>query len=428
VKERKSFKFYTTLILIAAFFVQYFQVALAVDGVNVMIIALEEYGWGRMEINSAISLGALLSVIGVFTFGTIIMKFSNRVFLAPVSLLIGADLLWMANTTDLSQFRISMIILQILLVGPYLSTFALIANWFLKKRGLMLGIITIGAPLSAATFTPIATKLIGVTSFATVYSAIGIFYALYGVLVMFLVNEKPEDFGYAQDDIEKTPEEIEAAKAELERESEWPLSRLLKTKETYLLVFSFGLIYVMMTGIMSQLIPRLTDVGFTINQALMMMSIAALGGMPMSYVWGWLDDKYGTPKTCVIFSWAYILGSVCFVFGSSDNIIATFGGILAISLTTGGMPNLQPSIQAWVFGRKDFVNTNRYINMGHMVLRSSAFTIMGMIYATFGTYTPAYILFIGLSIICMILFMMIKTTYDPDRLALMEEQKKTANG
>jgi nitrate/nitrite transporter NarK len=245
---------------------------------------------------------------------------------------------------------------------------------------------------------------------------------------MFLVNEKPEDFGYAQDDIEKTPEEIEAAKAELERESEWPLSRLLKTKETYLLVFSFGLIYVMMTGIMSQLIPRLTDVGFTINQALMMMSIAALGGMPMSYVWGWLDDKYGTPKTCVIFSWAYILGSVCFVFGSSDNIIATFGGILAISLTTGGMPNLQPSIQAWVFGRKDFVNTNRYINMGHMVLRSSAFTIMGMIYATFGTYTPAYILFIGLSIICMILFMMIKTTYDPDRLALMEEQKKTANG
>lgn len=428
MQQRKSFKFYTTLILIAAFFVQYFQVALAVDGVNVMIIALEEYGWGRMEINSAISLGALLSVIGVFAFGTIIMKFSNKIFLAPVSLLIGADLLWMANTTDLTQFRISMILLQILLVGPYLSTFALIANWFLKKRGIMLGIITIGAPMSAATFTPIATKLIAATSFATVYSGIGIFYALFGLLVMFLVNEKPEDFGYSQDDIDKTPAEIEAAKAELERESEWPLGRLLKTKETYLLIFSWGLIFVMMTGIMSQLIPRLTDVGFTINQALLMMSVAALGGMPMSYVWGWLDDKYGTPKTCVIFSWAYIFGSVCFVFGSSENIIATFGGILAISLTTGGMPNLQPSLQAWVFGRKDFVNTNRYINMGHMVLRSSAFTLMGIIYATFGTYTPAYILFIGLAIITMILFMMVKTTYDPERLAIIEEQKKVANG
>jgi MFS family permease len=428
VKQRKSFKFYTTLILIAAFFVQYFQVALAVDGVNVMIIALEEYGWGRMEINSAISLGALLSVIGVFVFGTIIMKYSNKIFLAPVSLLIGADLLWMANTTDLTQFRISMILLQILLVGPYLSTFALIANWFLKKRGIMLGIITIGAPMSAATFTPIATKLIEFSSFATVYTAIGIFYALYGVMVLFLVNEKPEDFGYAQDDIEKTPEEIAAAKAELERKSEWPLSRLLKTKETYLLIFSFGLIYLMMTGIMSQLIPRLTDVGFSINQALLMMSIAALGGMPMSYVWGWLDDKYGTPKTCIFFSWAYIFGSICLIFGSSENIIATFGGILAIALTTGGMPNLQPSIQAWVFGRKDFVNTNRYINMGHMVLRSSAFTIMGIIYAVFGTYTPAYIIFVGLAIITMILFMMIKTTYDPDRLAIIEKPDKVMNG
>jgi MFS family permease len=392
-----------------------------------MIVALEEYGWGRMEINSAISMGALLSVIGVFGFGTIIMKLSNKIFLAPVSLMIGADLLWMANTTDLSQFRISMIILQILLVGPYISTFALIANWFLRKRGTMLGIITIGAPLSAATFTPIATKLIGITSFATVYSAIGIFYALFGLLVMFLVNEKPEDFGYSQDNIDLTPQEVEAAKVEMERESEWPLGRLLKTKETWLLMFSFGLIYTMMTGIMSQLIPRLLDVGFSLNQALMMMSIAALGGMPMSYVWGWLDDKYGTPKTCVFFSWAYIVGSICLIFGSSENMVATFGGILAIALTTGGMPNLQPSIQAWVFGRKDFVNTNRYINMGHMVMRSSAFTIMGMIYATFGTYTPAYVLFLGLSVICMILFMMIKTTYDPERLAIIEEKKKVVN-
>ena len=423
MKQPKSFKFYTGLIIVAAFFVQYFQVALAVDGVNVLIVALErDFGWSRLEINSAVSMGALLSVIGVFAFGTLIMKFSNKSFLVPVSILIGLDVLWMANASDLTSYTISMVLLQILLVGPYISSFALVANWFLKKRGLMLGIITIGAPLSAASFTPIATKLIEAYSFTSVFTGIGIIYAAFGILVMFLVYEKPEDFGYAQDNLDLTPEEIQAKKEELEcGESEWTLCRLLKTKETWLLVFSWGFVYVMMTAIMSQLIPRLTDVGFSLNQSLLMMSVAALLGMPMSYLWGWLDDKFGTPKTCVIFSFAYIFGSICFVFGSADNVIFAFGGILAIALTTGGMPNLQPSLQAWVFGRKDFINTNRYINMGHMVLRSSAFTLMGFIYARYGTYTPAYVFFIGLSIITAILFAMVKTTYDKDRIALMEQ-------
>lgn len=411
--------------MVSAFFVQYFQVALAVDGVNVLIIALErDFGWSRLEINSAVSMGALLSVIGVFAFGTLIMKTSNKSFLVPAAILIGLDVIWMAHATDLTSYRISMVLLQILLVGPYISSFALVSNWFLKKRGLMLGIITIGAPLSAASFTPITTKLIEAYSFMSVFTTIGVIYAVFGILVMFLVFEKPEDFGYAQDNGELTPEEILAKKEELEcGESEWTLGRILKTKETWLLVFSWGLIYVMMTGIMSQLIPRLTDVGIPLNQALIMMSVAALMGMPMSYLWGWLDDKFGTPKTCVIFSFAYIFGSICFVYGSAENMIFTFGGILAIALTTGGMPNLQPSLQAWVFGRKDYINTNRYIFMGHMVLRSSAFTIMGFIYARYGTYTPAYVLFIGLAIITAILFAMVKTTYDKDRIALMERSE-----
>ena len=56
-----------------------------------------------------------------------------------------------------------------------------------------------------------------------------------------------------------------------------------------------------------------------------------------------------------------------------------------------------------------------------MVLRSFAFTIMGVIYTRYGTYTPAYVIFIGLAIITSILFAMVKTTYDKDRIALMAQ-------
>ncbi|MCP3940175.1 MAG: MFS transporter [Desulfobacteraceae bacterium] len=420
--KKMSFSFYSICIIVASFVIQYFHVALAIDGTNVLIVALEkEYGWTRLAINSTISMGALLSILGVIGFGTLIMKTSNKKIMVPAAVLIGLNLIWLAMAKNISTFEIAMITLQVLLVGPMITSLALLSSWFIKRRGLVLGIVTIGAPASSATFTPITTKLIDIYGFGTVYTAIGIIYLFFSLLIMFFVFEKPEDFGYAPDNADISPEKIAKAKEELDSYvTTWTFARVMKTKEVWLLIFSWGLIFFMMTGIMSQLIPRFLDVGIPLDQALGLMSLAAIAGMPMSYVWGWLDDKFGTPKTCILFSFAYVFGSICFIFGSAENMIFAFGGILAVALTTGGMPNLQPSLQAWVFGRKDFINTNRYINVGHMILRSFGFTVMGIIYSRYGTYTPAYYIFIGVAIVTAILFSMIKTTYDPERIALMK--------
>lgn len=427
MKTKKNFKYYSKLLIFVAFVVNYFHVALAVDGTNVLIVALErEFGWTRLAINSATSAGALFSVVSAFIIGTLIMKVGIKKIMIPVSVLVGLDLVWMANTTGLSSFAASMIVLQILLVGTYTGSFALLSNWFIKKRGLILGIVTIGAPASSATFTPIATKLVASYGFRPVYMGIGIIYAVFGLLMIYLINEKPEDYGYAPDNADLSLEEIENQKKELDsNETIWTMKNILITKETWLLVFSWGLIYLMMTGIMSQLIPRFLDVGMSIDQALGLMAVAAILGMPMSYIWGWLDDKLSTPKTCIIFALVYVVSSACFIFASAENMVFAYAGVLTIALTTGGMPNLQPSLQAWVFGRKDYVNTNRYIGIGHMILRSLGFTVMGIAYARFGTYTPIYGLFIVLAIITAILFSMIKVTYDPERIKLMNKEKCT---
>ena len=75
VKTKKSFKHYSRLLIFVAFVVNYFHVALAVDGTNVLIVALErEFGWTRMAINSATSAGALASVVAAFLLGTMIMR------------------------------------------------------------------------------------------------------------------------------------------------------------------------------------------------------------------------------------------------------------------------------------------------------------------------------------------------------------------
>jgi len=395
------------------------------DGMNILLPALEEkFGWSRGEITGAISIGSFLAIIFGYLVGSLIMRFDVKKIMIPALLILGFDVIWMANASTLPLFVYSMIILQIFTYIVMFAMNALIANWYVMKRGRVLGIVTIGPPLGAATFVPVGTKIVEAFGLTLFYNGVGIIVLVLTVLGIIFIVDKPEDIDLIPDG-----EDINGKKGLLENtENNWPLKRILRTKETWLITFGMGLIFLIMTGFMGQVIPRFTDVGIEVNTALTFLAVAALLGMPMSYLWGWMDDKISTPKTCVIFAGVYIVASLCFVYVSPENIIASFGSVLCLALTTGGCLNLMPSIVAYVFGRKDFVNVNRYIMTGQFVLRSSAFVIMGVTYDIFGTYTHAYVLFAFMALFALILLSRIKTTYDEERLKIMGKTKRSKEG
>jgi sugar phosphate permease len=424
--NRKDFKYYSIIIIVYVFLLQYFTVSLQMDGMNVLLPALEaKFGWTRGEITSAISIASFLAVIVGFIFGTLILKFGIRKILIPSLIVLGLDVIWMSRTSTLNTFAISMIIIQILTVVIMVAMFALVANWYVKKRGRVLGIVTIAAPMTSATFVPIGTKMVESQGLGCFYTYVGLVTIALGLFAIFFIRNKPEDVGHSPDGIDLTEKEIEKIKKELDLHlnSEWTLKKIISTKETWLVTFGFGFIYLIMTGFMGQLIPRLLDVGISMDKALAMMSIAALLGMPMSYFWGWLDDKISTPKTCMIFSLVYVVAAISFIYISPDNMIVAFIAILCIANTTGGMMNLKPSLVAYVFGRKEYVNVSRYVELVQNILRSFAFVIMGFAFDKFGTYTPGYILFIILALVSFVLIGMIKKTYDPERMQLLEKKR-----
>ncbi len=418
MKAKKGFGYYSAVLIGYVFILQYFTVALQMDGMNILLPALEaKFGWSRGEITVAISIGSFLAVFFGYLVGSLIMRFEVKKVMVPALLILGLDVIWMANASTLPSFIYSMIILQIFTYIMIFAMSALIANWYVMKRGRVLGIVTIGPPLCAATFVPVGTKVVEVFGLTCFYNSVGIIVLVLAVLGIVLVVNKPEDVDHLPDggDVNGKEEVLEIA------ENNWPLKRILRAKETWLITFGMGLLYLIMTGFMGQVIPRFTDVGIEVNTALKYLAVAALFGMPMSYFWGWLDDKISTPKTCVVFAGVYIVASLCFIYVSPGNIIANFGAILCLALTTGGFLNLQPSIVAYVFGRRDFVNVNRYVMIGQVTLRSSAFVIMGVAYDIFGTYTHAYVLFAFMALFALLLLSRIKTTYDAERLKIMSK-------
>lgn len=410
----KKYLVFSTVLIVYVFIMQYLNVALVVDGMNLLYPALEaKFGWTRAALGAATSGAVYLSIIAAVVIGTLMMKFNIKKILQPAIILLGIDVIFMAETSGFRGFAFAMIVVQVLCIALMIGSFALVANWFKKKRGTILGIVTIGAPLSTATFVMTGTRISMRLGYEIFYTALGIIIIILGILGVFILRNKPEDIGCGVDGAPLDYCEAEQDDA-MEGKSIWSFSAMMTNKEMWLISFGWGFIYLMMTGIMSTAIPRFVDVGIPVEKGLWFFSIAAVMGMPFSYFWGWLDDKVGTPRACVIFGFCYILGSVCFLFGSADRMAFAFGGIVAVAMTTGGMPNLQPSIQAWVYGRKEYVTTYRYTSVIHNIFRGTAFAYMGVIFTRTGSYDMAYISFIVLAVLTVICFSLIKTTYDPE--------------
>lgn len=205
----------------------------------------------------------------------------------------------------------------------------------LSDTRVFFGIVTIAAPLSTATFTPFGMKIFPLVGFANFYTGLGVIICLTGLIGLWTMKERPENFGYDPDGIPFTDEERAELEAIQQKEgtTAWPLKRLLRCREFRYIALAWGIIGgMMMAGIMIQVIPILTGAGIEKDRALFLMSVAAIAGMPLSYVWGWIDDKIGTPKTNGIFTLSYLFGALGFAYGGPENPALLYIAMFCVSL------------------------------------------------------------------------------------------------
>ncbi|WED24924.1 MFS transporter [Vibrio sp. JC009] len=425
---QKGFKPQALGVVVYVFVTMYLQLTIAgPDSMNILMPALvEKFHMNPGEIMGAISAVRLVGVVAGIIAGALIMKHGFKSIGVPSIILCGIAVAMMGRVDSWTGIMVIQTILTILTPVLMLIQGGLIANWFVRYKGIIFGIVTISAPLSTATFTPIGMKVFQQVGFVDFYTGLGSVIAFCGVLGIWAMKEKPEDHGFDPDGIPFTDEEraeLEAAReAEKNHKTAWPITKLLTCKEFWYLTIAWSLIGgLMMAGIMSQVIPILTGSGVELDSALFMMSAMALGGMPLSYFWGWLDDKIGTPKTNAVFSLAYVIGAAGFAFGGPDNMYLIYIALFCISLGVGGMPNLMPSIIAWVFGRNEFVNIYRWVYGFQMVCMSIGMTYLAVMNDMTGSYSVSFMTFIPLALLCSLCFMLIRKTYDPERIALEEK-------
>jgi sugar phosphate permease len=389
--KKKSFVLGYSLVLhsLLTFF---FSSGLTNSGLNVIVPAfVQKFGWARGTLMTFSTMGGLISAFASILFAQWVMKKGPRIVTTIAFILGGLNMTIMGRAGNLVTYMLCVICIHLFSQGYSLvTTNTLIASWFPKKKGVIMGITTIGMPLSSVLLVPLLNYLnrgYGITVCLTV---IGCMMIVLGIISWFWIRNTPESVGLSPDNIPATEEEIAAAANKQKAYvSQWTFKKLLKNRNGVLISLVFGLLFLVTQGLVSQMVLFLVENGYQQPVAVRTLSTAATCGIVGSFIWGLLDQKFGTKRITILYEVWYIISFALLVFCKSSNPLF-FVGIVMAGFGLGGVGNLMPSMIVSVFGRMEFASVNRLVNPVVTVIRVFNYMIVGMGFDLSGSYKGAY--------------------------------------
>jgi MFS transporter, OFA family, oxalate/formate antiporter len=405
-KKHLSYTFYRITIALAVFLAFFLQTFLLVDGTNIFMAHFTS--WSSTQVSLPITIGGYIAIVTTFLIGSWLIRHKGRGMMFALIAISGLATIAMAYSENCYPlYFVSLVINNITLGALLVLMTAIITNWFNSTRGRMLGFVTIGAPFSTAACVPIIQRLLEAgVAFQTIFLVFGLGIIVFGILAFLLVPYLPEDVGYHADNKDHA-----AVQTDTGATQKWTFAKLVRCKEAWFIMLAFGLMMLVSNCVMPLLFPHFLEVGVSSEIVLNLMTISAIVGIPLSYLWGWLDDKIGTKKSCYTLAIGFTLMSIGMAFATSGNMIVVAMAVIGIAAVVGGSPNLNPSIIVNVFGASEYLNVNRYLNIGQNILRLLALVMMSAIKDLTGSYTPGYVVCIVLSLVALLCFIGIRQRY-----------------
>lgn len=278
---------------------------------------LDEFGWSRGTLAGAFSIGFVTGALITPMIGMMMDRVGPRVVLPLGALLTGAGLILATYGTAPWHFYLT---LGALVVGgsifmSYIGHSLFLPNWFVRKRGLAVGIAFAGVGIGSVTIFPWMQHMIDTVGWRESCWILGIVILVVIVpLNAIFQRHKPADIGLLPDG-DTAPEDGAAEnskapdRAIVDRawaETEWTISLALRNPRFWWLMVSFvGALYVWYAVQVHQT-RYLIDVGISAETAALALGLVGLSGVAGQILIGHFSDRKGR-------EWAYTVSMLGFL-------------------------------------------------------------------------------------------------------------------
>ena len=366
----------------------FFSSSAVASSMNIAAGILEEnHGWNAALLTSMISLCSVANIVAGFILGRLAVKRSAKKLSAAALVAYIVTLVCLGSAHNLIIFSVFMILAGGLSSGiGYQIAPVLISRWFPRRKGVVMGIVTMGIPLCSGFATMI---------YSVGYRAMGEFggfaiyipFALVSLLILlFFLSDDPRDKGYEPDNSAFLPEGADAP-APSGGDTFWTTKKLLTTPQVWVHGITLGVQLLFAGGLMVQLYPRLLEIGFAPATAQLMMLVAGLLAVPCSYLCGLLDAKIGARKAACS---SYICGVLAMVLNLTGNTVCVWLSLVCISIVVGGAANWPASLCIEEFG-KNFAKGYGILQPMIQVVGAVGPVFFASFYSVTGSYRFSYI-------------------------------------
>ena len=167
-----------------------------------------------------------------------------------------------------------------------------VSNWFEKKRGAAIGIMSTGIGIGGLVVAPLTgSYLIPNFGWSMSYLALALLtWVLIIPLTLLIVRMKPADMGLYPDGTE-APEVVVVNDAPPSSVPGLTLKAALATSSFWLIAFSYLLSMLSLNGVMLNQVPYLEDIGFPVTIAATALGAVGITSAVAKLGFGWLCDK-----------------------------------------------------------------------------------------------------------------------------------------
>ena len=279
----------------------------------------------------------------------------------------------------------------------------LIGQWFPRRKGTVMGLVTIAFPIGNALMGPVLGKAMGMTMGMTaegvppaviaeqvtpvVRSALLPFFIIVCVGIVIgalLVKDYPEMCGaYRDNDKTMTPEKAKAMmefEIENKKTSVWTLGHTLACPDFWFIAIPMGFLLMGSVGMMTQTANIFGSAGIIPggNEFNLVMTINAVFAIAGSWLLGVVDTKIGTRKSMIIAMALMVVSGILGAIGGKGMVVAAMW-ILGIFMGASSNYTVSGSVQYWriedfptVFGKVNPL-ANLMNNVAPLVVASLMF-------------------------------------------------------
>ena len=399
------------------FFFWFFMVMLSAAHLNVLMDYFIATGWSATEINAPQTVGGWASLIMFIIGGSAFVKFGITKVMSVVTVILAIATTGLAfSSGNYLLYSVSLFTVRTFVVLFQLGGMALITNWFIEYRGRALGIATAGASCFSAFGLPILTLAVGAIGM-NAYLVITAILGILALLIFFGLKDTPEEVGLYPDGVHSAPVITEKPK----EENLMTVKEIFKDRRIWQLSMSLGLMMTSMTAIMGMNSTRFASLtgpeqgNLWTEQVMGFMVFGSLGGIILSYVLGWVVDKYGGVKATLLVALLMFFALIPLAFmpvGGNTLMIASWA--FGFACMSGGMSTVSPAIIGEVYGRKQFQVAVKWVMAVNSFLGTFAPTFMGWFYDQ-GALSYAYYILMGLVVIAIINLIFLMKTPNPNK-------------